>query len=431
MMRTLAALLYSLLLYPAFFAIMHLFAIGNPKIRRGIRGRYQTLERARRFAAGLAAGTELYLVHCSSMGEFEHLKPVLKRLRERRPHSRTVTMFFSPSGYENVKSAPGVDLFLYAPFDFAGVVRRLFAILQPSALLVAKYDLWPNQVWTAAELGIPRLLINATMNPEAGRLRPWARWFQRTLYSCLNHILAISERDRDLYARLAPGVPLEVVGDTKFDQAVERREESRAMTVVSAETIGERPVLVAGSTWPEDERHLIPAVRAVRETGIDFLAIICPHEPTADHLAELERQVAGLRAVRYSRLEGAARPDVILIDRIGILANLYALARIAYVGGSFRQNIHNVLEPAAYGVPVLFGPVNANSREAQMLKVTGGGVEVDGSAALTEEMGRLLRDETVRTAAGEAARTVVEGHRGATERMVDAVVRQVIQPAVA
>ena len=184
-------------------------------------------------------------------------------------------------------------------------------------------------------------------------------------------------------------------------------------------------VLVCGSTWPEDEVQLIPAIKSAAEEIPNFMVIICPHEPLAVHIEQLKLQLQPFHICLYSDLkDGDARPvekTILIIDRIGILANLYSLADAAYVGGSFKQNVHNVLEPAAYGIPVLFGPVNHTSHEAQLLKQNGGGLEVQSSEDIATKLLEILKDPEIRTRVGEQAKKLVEEKRGATQKTLQAM----------
>jgi len=422
MFTLLYALFYNILAVPVLFLIYHLGALVNRKYRRGVLGRYQIFSHVREFLAREGSERDVFLVHCSSMGEFEHIKPFVRILRQRLPESRTVVMFFSPSGYENVKSAPGVDLFIYAPFEWWFVVRRLFRALNPRALIIAKYDVWPNQVWAAKSSNIPRFLINATLYSASGRLQPGIRRFQRAVYRSIDRILAISPEDKTHYLKLSSPEKIVVVGDTKYDQVVFRSEESRKKTVLPEVIRAGKSIFVAGSTWPEDEEHLIPAIKdTVASGGNGFLTIICPHEPTAEHLERLTEAWAPLQTCLYSRLDGYKGEPVIIIDRVGLLANLYSVAQVAYVGGGFKQNVHNVLEPAVYGIPVLFGPVNQNSHEAQLLKQARGAIEVHSREEIREQLKRIFRDENYRAEISQAARRLVEQRRGATERTVDEI----------
>jgi 3-deoxy-D-manno-octulosonic-acid transferase len=423
MFTFLYALIFNLLVFPVLFLAYHLVAIFNSKYRRGVIGRYRSFKKAAEFLKTLdQKSRDIYLIHCSSMGEFEHIKPFIREFKNRLPRGQIVIMFFSPSGYENVKSEPGVDLFIYAPFDGWFIVRKLFKRLRPRALIIAKYDVWPNQIWTARSMGIPRVLINATLYSSSGRLRPVIRWFQRAIYQKINLILTISDKDKENYRMLSSPEKIVVVGDTKYDQVVSRSEESRKKIVLPENIRAGKQVLVAGSTWPEDEAQLIPAVRNLFSCFQEqMLTVICPHEPTSEHIRELAETLQPLTNCLYSRLNDYKGEQIIIIDRIGLLANLYSVAQVAYVGGSFKQNVHNVLEPAVYGIPVIFGPVNQNSHEAQLLKQRGGGIEVTSAAEIESELRRVFEDETYCFSLSRAAKKLVEENQGATRRTVNEI----------
>ncbi|MFQ5584834.1 MAG: 3-deoxy-D-manno-octulosonic acid transferase, partial [Calditrichia bacterium] len=389
MTTTVIALIYNLLVFPLLFIVSHIAALFNPKIREGMAGRYRSNPAIRRFVKNRVNTDEVFLIHCASMGEFEHIKPFIRQLKQRLPHSRIVVMFFSPSGFGNVKGFPGVALFIYSPFDWWFPVVRLFKTLHPSAFIIAKHDVWPNQVWAAHRLGIPVFLINASLHGTSSRLKPFGRLIQRNIYKYITKIIAISAEDKENFRQLAPPERIIVAGDTKYEQVIYRMEESRRKKILPGEIYRGKTVLVAGSIWPEDEAVLIPALKIIKEKFTNSLFILCPHEPTPAHLEQLRDKILPLRSCLYSSIEKYSGEPIIVIDRIGLLANLYSLADVAYVGGSFKQNIHNVLEAAVYGIPVLFGPVNQNSREAQLLKEHGGAREVKGVEETAQVLGKL------------------------------------------
>ena len=187
MFTTIYFLLYNLIIFPILFVILHIAAAFNSKFRNGIGGRYNVLRDVREFIAPTDnRSADIFLFHCASMGEFEHIKPVLRELKAQLPGSKAVVMFFSPSGYDNVKSAPGVDLFIYSPFDWWLPLLRLYWLLKPRALIVAKYDAWPNQIWMAKFLEIPRFLINATLYENSSRTKIPLRWFLKKYLYCVS-----------------------------------------------------------------------------------------------------------------------------------------------------------------------------------------------------------------------------------------------------
>ncbi len=421
------ALLYNFLIFPILFLLAHLLALFNKKIRSGIVGRYQTNRSIREFRSQLPENTSIFLFHCASMGEFEHIRPVLRALKKKYPGCANVVSFFSPSGYNNVKTNESIDLTVYSPFDWWWPTWRFYQNLDPDLLLIAKYDVWPNQIWLATMSNIPTMLINATLQDNSGRINSFSTTFQKQLYHYFTLILAVDPSDAVNYEKLAPKHNIHVSGDTKYDQVLYRFGNRRTKSVIPETILANRKVFIAGSSWPEDETHLIPALQALATDYPQLLIIFCPHEPTADHLSGL-REAAAPSAVRHlADISNYQSGEWVLIDRIGVLADLYAIADIAYVGGSFKQNVHNVLEPAVFGIPVLIGPVNLNSHEAQLLKNGNGCFEIRNSQEIEKTLQALLADPASTEDYGRKAQAVINGMGGATDRLLGEIER--LQPA--
>lgn len=355
------------------------------------------------------------------MGEFEHIKPFIRSFKNRIPKSSVVVMFFSPSGYEHIKAFPGVDLFIYSPFDWWLPVMRTYKILKPSALVIAKHDVWPNQVWVAAMLKIPCFLINASLHKGSRRLKPFIRMLQKSIYNKLSLIITVSQNDAKNYLRFVPKEKIVIAGDTKFEQVILRMEESRKKEIIPEKIWEGKKVLVAGSIWHEDEEHLLPVFKKLSENYQNLLLIACPHEPTDSHIESLRHSLLPLNFCLYSRLDDYNGEQIIVIDTVGLLANLYSMAEVSYVGGGFKQKVHNVLEPAVYGIPVMFGPVNQNSNEAQLLKEAGGGIEVQNSEEIETALNSFFSDDFYRKKIGAFASKVVMDNTGATRRTIEAI----------
>ncbi|RMG68388.1 MAG: hypothetical protein D6715_02430 [Calditrichaeota bacterium] len=413
-------LVYNLFVLPVLLAGAHLLAVVDGKFRRGVRGRYTCLRRLKAALAELSESRPRFLLHAASMGEFEHVRPFLRRLKQAVPDCWVAVTFFSPSGFENVRPDREVDFTMYLPFDWPWTMRRLFALLRPRALFISRYDVWPNQIWLAYRSGVPAFLLNASLTPTRFH-RALLRPFLRPLYHRFATIFAASDVEAAAFADMVPGARLVVSGDTKFEQVWWRREQAQKQPILPAALHRQRPVLVCGSIWPEDAVHLLPALGRLWEEVPDLLVVLCPHEPEAEQVRRLLAAFPGREAVVFSRLDPASQPDVLVIDRVGILPLLYATARVAYVGGGFKQGVHNILEPAAYGIPVLFGPRHRNAPEAEWLKVAGAGFVVTGSADLHQSLRRLFNDPTFRDRAGRQAEQVVKAHLGATAKILCAV----------
>jgi len=363
--------------------------------------------------------------HAPSYGEGLQARPVIERIRARRPDIQLAYTFFSPSAEPFARGLP-VDVADYLPFDTRGNAERMVASLRPSALVFSKLDVWPRLSEVCHDARIPAGIISATMSAGAGRRRPLARALLRRAYASLSSVGAIAREDAERLVE--SGVRADVVdvtGDTRYDQVWSRATKSPAHTPLVESLRSDRPTLVAGSTWPADEDTLLPAWLDVREQHPRVRLVIAPHEPTPPHLATIE-EWARSNELTMARVDApqAAGADVILVDRVGILGDLYSLGRAAFVGGGFgTAGLHSVLEPAAFGVPVIFGPQHASSRDAHLLLEVDGGASVRNVSDATDVIGRWMESETLAATAGEQARAVVRRGVGAADRAYDLVMR--------
>jgi 3-deoxy-D-manno-octulosonic-acid transferase len=413
-------ILYNSLFIPLGWLGFRVFGLLNGKARRGIEGRRGLFEQVEAKVSGWKAGSPRVWIHASSMGEFEQAKPIISMLKERRPDVLIAATFFSPSGYEHSRKYREADLISYIPFDSPWNARRFVGALNPTVAVVMRYDLWPNHVHALRDAGIPAILANATIRAGGVRNMPVFRGYYRELYDQLTAILTVTGRDREAclgYGVTRPNV--EAVGDTRYDQVARRCEESRKKRLVPEEVLRGKTVIVIGSSWEADERLLLPAFEEYCAERPDILVILVPHEPTEDHLAELEARIEGrLSSIRFSQLVSYNGERVVIVDSVGILVSLYQYAHLVYVGGGFGAGVHNVLEPAVYGVPVMIGPNHRNSNEAMELIARDAVVTVDGDAAVRDALRPLFSDPGLRDRMGKTALSFVNERRGATARIV-------------
>lgn len=411
--------LYNAAVIPAFWLTVRILALFKQKVRRAIRGRRGLFDTLAAKTAQLGNGPRLW-VHSSSLGEFEQAKPIISALRQQMPGIKILVTFFSPSGYEHSRTYPLADVISYIPFDSAKSARRFLDLVKPTVAVMVRYDIWPNHIWELHRRKIPVIIANATMRRSTPRRLPLLKSFHRIVYNAIDRILTVSQSDVTVFRALGITRPLlEAIGDTRYDQVAARSVEARKRSIIPAGILQGKKVIVAGSTWPEDEEVLLPAFLEMRRKMSNLLLIIAPHEPTIDHIEELERQLDGeARSIRFSALNEYAGEKVVIVDSIGILLVLYASAHLAYVGGSFRQGIHNVLEAAVYGIPVLFGPKHRNSHEPLQLVERGGAFVINDAAELQRTLENLLNDDLARTTAGERAASFVQANLGATKRIL-------------
>jgi 3-deoxy-D-manno-octulosonic-acid transferase len=385
-------------------------------------------------------------MHCSSLGEFEQGRPVLERLRAAAPACKIIVSFFSPSGFEARKNYPGADHVFYLPLDSKKHARRFIDLVKPDLVIWIKYDYWYYFLVELKKRKIPTLLVSGVFRPDQPFFKWWGR-LHRYMLECFTHLFVQTDVSRQLLATIGFNGNVSVSGDTRFDRVIEIAENRESLLPIEAFCQDHR-VIVAGSTWEEDEEEL----DHYANTHPELRFIIAPHEIEEARLREVEQLfrnrirysewVAGdeLRATSYElqaasyKLQGGSKerrgvggqpaPNVLIIDNIGMLSRLYQYATITYVGGGFGDDgVHNVLEAAVYGRPVIFGPVIEKYIEAVELTECGGGIVIDSALEAESVFNRLLNNAEELRQAGEASRNYVYSRRGATDLILQYIVR--------
>jgi 3-deoxy-D-manno-octulosonic-acid transferase len=367
-------------------------------------------------------------MHAPSVGEGLQARPVLDLMRQRRADAQLAYTHYSPSASAFARGLD-VDFHDYLPFDTPGDARVALDALAPTALVFSKLDVWPLITREARARNVRLGLISATLARGSSRRSRTATALLREAYAALEIVGAIDPADADRLVEL--GVRPEVIsitGDTRYDQVWLRAQRVDRATPMLSRLRDPRMTIVAGSTWPADEAVLLPAFEALRATNPESRLIIAPHEPTPEHVGRL------LDWARRARMAGVrlddpqqATADLIVIDRLGVLGDIYSAADVAYVGGGFHAaGLHSVLEPAAFGAPVLFGPRHTGTRDARLLLAAGGARSVSGRAELERAFAAWFDGDgaaTTRIDAGEAARRVIETGLGAADRSTELVLR--------
>jgi 3-deoxy-D-manno-octulosonic-acid transferase len=411
--------LYNTAFIPLFWTVLQTAALFNAKIQRGIEGRKGLFEKIEHDVSNLTSKQRIWF-HSSSMGEFEQAKPIIAALRKKYRDINIIVTFFSPSGYDHSKNYKLADLITYIPFDTKANARRFLDLVQPTAAVFVRYDVWPNHLSELNVRRIPAFIANATMRTTSARFYPLLKNFHRLLFNDFVSILTVSTNDANAFALFELTHPLiEAIGETRYDQVWQRSADAKKRHLIPPAILKGKKLFLAGSTWPEDEEVLLPSIKKILQYDSNVLAILVPHEPTEDALENIEYAFGSKpRTIRFSNLNDYANERIIIVDSIGILMTLYQYANVAYVGGSFRQGIHNVLEPAVYGIPVVYGPKYTNSQEAIELLRRGGGFVVNDQLECYRTLRRLLDDKKANTDAGKQALLLVEENIGATERFI-------------
>ena len=382
-------------------------ALFKEKLRKMVQGHRATWQMLR--ALG---GKDTYVwFHAASLGEFEQGRPLMERLRREHPEKKILLTFFSPSGYEVRKNYDGADLVCYLPFDTPLNARRFVKLARPEAAFFIKYEFWRNYIEVLYKRGIPCYSVSSIFRENQIFFRPYGRGYARCL-SRMTHLFVQNETSR----RLLEGIGVtnvDVVGDTRFDRVLDIRNAAKPLPLAER-FAGCWKVLVAGSSWPQDEEIIIPYFNKHPNLKL----VLAPHVVSEEHLQAIERQLAR-PALRYSKAtpKAVAEVDCLIIDCYGLLSSIYRYASMAYVGGGFGVGIHNVPEAAVYGIPVIIGPNNKKFREAQALLRCGGCKEIAGAADFEQLMDAWLSDKEALATAGKAAGSYIADNAGAADRI--------------
>ncbi len=356
-------------------------------------------------------GGKVIWFHCASVGEFEQARPVIESLRKSYPGYRIAVSFFSPSGYHAAKSNDLIDLITYLPFDSRKNARKFIEILHPAMAVFIKYEFWYYFLDELKRHDIPAISVSSIFREDQRFFKKKDNIFKEMLMN-FDHFFVQDEQSRRLLASI--GIEhVTVSGDTRFDRVLEIIGDP--MDIPLAQRFkNRRKVMVIGSSWPEDMEMIYPLVN---DENIDLKFIIAPHEVEK---AKVRRLCEGLK-VEYTLFSEAdkatiAAKRVLVIDNIGMLSSLYRYGEMAYVGGAFGDGLHNILEPAAYGIPVIFGKSRSNRkfREAGDLVSLGGAFEVENGRKFMETVQRLLKDEETLKKASGLAGDYVRSNAGAT-----------------
>lgn len=407
--------LYRLFFYPLLKGALSILSLFDEKIRKGLELRANH--------EWFASPVPTIWFHCAS-GEFEYAKPVIKELKARDPKIQVVVTYFSPSVLPSIQKFELIDQFGPMPLDTPKEWQKFFANVRPQMGLISRTDLWPEMLAAAKLHQVPLVLFSATVNFEgrSSLAKIWKKW----LFQQLKQVFVVSPLDQQ--NTLSLGVPSEVLGDTRFDQAFARLQTPQK---INDDKKPVSPIFVAGSTWPEDEKILFQALHRQLKDKKLYLVLV-PHEPTPQHIQQIQNQLTelGLKYYTYSSNDYWNNHEVLIVDQVGILAELYGWADFAFVGGSFRKTVHSVMEPLAAGCITFLGPKMLNNREAQEFsKIQYNGknmVAVCNSAEeLTREINYWLADFLKIPVMKAQIEATTRQHQGASRRLVEKIYSQI------
>lgn len=403
--------MYNFVIYIYLFAVK-LVSLFNPKVKLMVKGHAEVFKKLK---SQIEKDKKYIWFHAASLGEFEQGRPLMERIRRQYPEYKILLTFFSPSGYEVRKNYQGADIICYLPFDTPRNARRFVRLANPCMAFFIKYEFWQNYLKNLQRRQIPAYSVSSIFRKN----QVFFRWYGGRYFKVLTrftHLFVQNETSKQLLASLNIH-NVDVVGDTRFDRVIEIFEQAKQLPLVE-QFKKNSMVMVAGSSWQPDEDIFIPYFNEHPEMKL----IIAPHVIGESHLNEI---IGKLKRpyVRYTQAtqENVEQADCLIIDCFGLLSSIYRYGEIAYVGGGFGVGIHNVLEAAVYGIPVLFGPNNQRFQEARQLLATKGCFEIHNYEEFKQQMDRLTADADYLKQCGKRSGDYVKQHAGASDKVLSAV----------
>lgn len=355
--------------------------------------------------------------HVASLGEYEQALPMIEIIRKEKPTYKILLTFFSPSGYEVQKNNELVDIVCYLPFDTKRSVKRFLDLAQPDIAIFVKYEFWYNFIHELYKREIPVYLISAIFRPNQLFFKPWGNVFKKILHYYTQLFVQDKKSEQLLKEQGLKNVT--VMGDTRMDRVIKIKDDALDLPLVDKFTThkNNQSVLVAGSSWPEDENLLINYFNKHAYLKL----IVAPHLINEEHLKQIESKLKR-PFIRYSQAQtgdvNMLNYDCLIIDNFGLLSSIYRYGQIAYIGGGFGAGIHNLPEAAVYGIPVIFGPNHKKFLEAKELLKSGGGFTISDEAELNKVLKDFVTSPEDLEIAGEAAANYIYKSAGATQKIV-------------
>jgi len=403
-------LIYNIIIYIYIFLI-HVTAIFNEKAKKFIKGRKNWDDM---LATKLKPHVSYMWFHCSSLGEFEQGRPLFEKIKNKYPQYNIIITFYSPSGYEIRKNYTCADIIMYLPVDTRRNARKFVKMVNPEKVFFIKYDFWHFFLSEIKKRNIPAYLISGIFREKQifFRKSPWGKWYRKILNN-FEHFFVQDMKSAKILAKIGIN-NVTVSGDTRFDRVAEIARNSKDFPLID-KFKGNSPLIVAGSTWKPDEEILAEFIQKHDNIKI----IIAPHEILFANINRLQQMIKK-PSLKYSEAnnKNITGYSVLIIDSVGLLSSLYKYGDIAYIGGGFGVGIHNILEPATFGLPVIFGPKYKKFKEAIDLIKKGGAFPVHNYEKLNTSLENLLKDPEKRAKASKTCTNFVEKNRGATDMII-------------
>lgn len=419
MNRLLVLFVYNLISLPIFILVYPFIGFFNPKFKQAQTIRKQLIFDVLLLRSKMKKGEKLVWIHSASMGEFEQARPLISALKKENPDTKIVSTFMSPSGYEHRKNYLEVDLTQYIPLDFYWSVSQFYSALKPDIGIIIRYEFWPNLILSASRFKTPLYLICASLKQDSTYGKIYAKWFFKPIFLAYQKILTVNENHTKRFELIIPEHRgIETVGDTRFDQVILRSKQvSEEIKLMRDES---KITFIIGSSWKEDEQILFPAFTKLKKEFPNLRMIIVPHEIHKEKVSELKSRFSDLSIVSFSAMENNSF-DILLVDVMGKLLQLYYTADFAYVGGGFGAGIHNILEAGVFGFPIAYGPNFQRSPEGVEMVDQKLSTIIKTQQEAEDWMTEIVRDKNKRIESGNKIKEYIFRYDGVTEKIITAI----------
>lgn len=403
--------LYNITLYIAGI-ILKILAFFNNKIKLGVDGRSKTFKILEEH---LSKHDQTFWFHCASLGEYEQGLPIFKQLRAENPHHKIVLTFFSPSGYEIRKNTEIADVVVYLPMDTKRNAKRFVKLVHPELTIFVKYEIWPNYLNELKKQGLRAILISAVFRKEQSYFKFYGGMMRDALRT-FEHIFVQDESSKRLLSSNHFD-NVTVAGDTRYDRVSDQLLQDNALLFIE-DFVDGKLCIVVGSSWPEDEALFIAYINSFPSDSVKF--IIAPHNIKSNQMAHFANQL-NKKSVLFSEKDDKilSEFEVFIVDTIGLLSKIYSYADIAYVGGAMgNTGLHNILEPAVFGVPIIIGKNYKKFPEAFQMIANGGVLSIKNKEELQASLNRLLKNSEERIALGDLNSNFIASNKGAVVQIM-------------
>jgi 3-deoxy-D-manno-octulosonic-acid transferase len=402
-------LIYNIGLRLLHFLIV-VYSAFNAKAKLFVEGRKDSFRKLNEYHQAKQGNEMLYWFHCASLGEFEQARPLIEKIKNTQSETKIAISFFSPSGYEIQKNYALADLVFYLPMATKANADEVLRLLHPNKIFFIKYEFWLHYIMQAHRHNIPVFLVSALFRTN----QIFFQWYGKLFYNILDKYAEIFVQDEASFNLLKENnIKSVITGDTRFDRVLANKAKAQKNTIIES-FAGNKKIIVLGSSWQPEEELIFNTY----DPMLNYKIIIAPHD--------IKRNIAipdSITSMRYSMAKegNIADKEVLIIDNIGMLSTLYNYASLAFVGGGYRGSLHNILEAAVFGIPVLYGPQTQKHPEAEALQAAGGGMIIQNEAHLKTILHDLFTNETLRINMGADAFRYIESNSGATQKIISSI----------